>query len=314
MVEEKEITVNVKKYDKEKGEYWKSYKVQADRYTQMTEVLRKIKTEQDPTLSYRASCHMAVCGSCSMKINGEPRLACKTMAFTAINEKNEVNLESMDYYQEVRDLIPDMDTFYDRMYKVEPRLYADQTVISGENDERMTPSEQKEVWKFEECIWCGLCVSACPSVKEDEKFLGPAAHAKGYRFMADGRDTKKEERIGILMDSAWRCTSCYMCYEVCPQDVQPVIAIKKTKAYVDEFPGTTELITMARKHDSTIAESIGESGKIKESKLYLKTFGYVAAMKDMMYMMKEGKIKYAMAKDTDVKNMDEIKKIMGDKK
>ncbi len=313
-MEEKEITVNIKKYNEKDGAFWKSYKVKADRYTQMTEVLRKIKTEQDPSLSYRASCHMAVCGSCAMKINGIPSLACKTMAFKAMNDKNEINLESMDYYKEVRDLIPDIDTFYDRMYTVMPRLYADEEVIEDKAEQRMLPEEQKEVWQFQGCIYCGLCVSACPSVKADEKFLGPAAHAKGYRYIADDRDTKKEERINTLMDSAWRCTSCYMCYEVCPQDVQPVIAIKKTKSYLDDYKGNeTDVIKMARKHDNAISEIINNTGKIKESSLYLKTFGFGEAMKDSIYMLKEGKIKYAFAKDKDVKNIDEIKKIMGDK-
>jgi len=116
------------------------------------------------------------------------------------------------------------------------------------------------------------------------------------------------------MDSAWRCTSCYMCYEVCPQDVQPVIAIKKTKSYLDDYKGNeTDVIKMARKHDNAISEIINNTGKIKESSLYLKTFGFGEAMKDSIYMLKEGKIKYAFAKDKDVKNIDEIKKIMGDK-
>jgi len=138
-MEEKEITVNVKKYNEKDGAFWKSYKLSVDKYTQMTEVLRRIKSEQDPSLAYRASCHMAVCGSCSMKINGVPSLACRTIALQATDEKNEINLESMDYYPGVRDLITDIDVFYDKMYKVMPRLVADNSVLSGENEQRMTP-------------------------------------------------------------------------------------------------------------------------------------------------------------------------------
>ncbi len=313
-MEEKEITVNVKKYNEKDGAFWKSYKLSVDKYTQMTEVLRRIKSEQDPSLAYRASCHMAVCGSCSMKINGVPSLACRTMALQATDEKNEINLESMDYYPGVRDLITDIDVFYDKIYKVMPRLIADDSVLSGENEQRMTPEDQTEVWKFQECIYCGLCVSACPSVKEDEKFLGPAAHAKGFRFVDDERDTKRQERLDLLMDSAYRCTSCYMCYEVCPQDVQPVIAIKKTKNYLDDYKGNTEITIMARKHDDAIENLIETTGKIKESSLYLKTFGFGEAMKDAVDMLKSGKFKYAFEKDSKVKDMDEIKKLMGEKK
>lgn len=313
-MEEKEITVNIKKYNDKDGAFWKSYKLKADKYTQMTEVLRRIKSEQDPTLAYRASCHMAVCGSCSMKINGVPSLACRTIALQAVDEKNEINVESMDYYPGVRDLITDIDGFYDKIYKVMPRLIADESVLMGENEQRMTPENQTEVWKFQECIYCGLCVSACPSVKEDEKFLGPAAHAKGFRFIDDVRDTKKQERIDLLMDSAYRCTSCYMCYEVCPQDVQPVIAIKKTKNYLDQSRGDTPVTIMARKHDDTIVNLIETTGKIKESTLFLKTFGFGEAMRDAIDMLKSGKFKYAFEKDSNVKNMNEIKKMMGDKK
>ena len=313
-MEEKEITVNIKKYNDKDGAFWKSYKLKADKYTQMTEVLRRIKSEQDPSLAYRASCHMAVCGSCSMKINGAPSLACRTIALQAVNEKNEINVESMDYYPGVRDLITDIDGFYDKIYKVMPRLIADESVLMGENEQRMTPEDQTEVWKFQECIYCGLCVSACPSVKEDEKFLGPAAHAKGFRFIDDERDTKKQERIELLMDSAYRCTSCYMCYEVCPQDVQPVIAIKKTKNYLDQYKGDTPVTVMARKHDDTIVNLIETTGKIKESTLFLKTFGFGEAMRDAVDMLKTGKFKYAFEKDSKVKNMSEIKNMMGEKK
>ncbi|MCL4453227.1 succinate dehydrogenase/fumarate reductase iron-sulfur subunit [Ferroplasma sp.] len=313
-MEEKEITVNIKKYNDKDGAFWKSYKLKADKYTQMTEVLRRIKSEQDPSLAYRASCHMAVCGSCSMKINGIPSLACRTIALQAVDEKNEINVESMDYYPGVRDLITDIDVFYDKMYKVMPRLIADESVLMGENEQRMTPENQTEVWKFQECIYCGLCVSACPSVKEDEQFLGPAAHAKGFRFIDDVRDTKKSERLDLLMDSAYRCTSCYMCYEVCPQDVQPVIAIKKTKNYLDQYKGNTPITIMARKHDDTVENLIETTGKIKESTLFLKTFGFGEAMRDAIDMLKSGKFKYAFEKDSNVKNMNEIKNMMGEKK
>ncbi len=313
-MEEKEITVNIKKYNEKDGAFWKSYKLSVDKYTQMTEVLRRIKSEQDPSLAYRASCHMAVCGSCSMKINGIPSLACRTMALQSADEKNELNVESMDYYPGVRDLITDIDVFYDKIYQVIPRLIPDDSIVSGEGEQRMTPEDQTEVWKFQECIYCGLCVSACPSVKEDEKFLGPAAHAKGFRFVDDDRDTKKQERLDLLMDSAFRCTSCYMCYEVCPQDVQPVIAIKKTRNYLDDYKGDTPVTVMARKHDDAVEDLIETTGKIKESSLYLKTFGFGEAMKDAVNMFKSGKFKYAFEKDSNVKNMEEIKKLMGEKK
>jgi succinate dehydrogenase / fumarate reductase iron-sulfur subunit len=74
-----EVTLKVRRYSKEKGGWWQEYKLNVDKFTTVVEALRRVKTEQDPSLSFRASCHMGVCGSCGMKINGKPKLACKTL-------------------------------------------------------------------------------------------------------------------------------------------------------------------------------------------------------------------------------------------
>ncbi|MQL55884.1 succinate dehydrogenase/fumarate reductase iron-sulfur subunit [Acidianus ambivalens] len=311
--EEKEIVVKIKRFSKEKGSWWQEYKLKVDRFTQMTEVLRRIKTEQDPTLAYRASCHMAVCGSCGMKINGEPRLACKTLALDMVKKygKNEIAIEPMDFFPVIKDLIVDWTDFYNRMFKVKPRLYPSKEVLEGKAEHRLKPEDQRELWKFEQCIWCGLCVSACPSVKNDPEFLGPAAHAKGYRFLADPRDTIFDERLKILIDSAWRCTYCYQCFNVCPRDIEPVTTIKKTRAYTKFLSEKTPVALTGEKHADSIAKSIEETGKIEEAKVYISTYGLLTAITDMIYAMQNGKLKYALVTQKKVKNMEQIRKIIG---
>ncbi len=310
--EEKEIVVKIKRFSKEKGNWWQEYKLKVDRFTQMTEVLRRIKTEQDPTLAYRASCHMAVCGSCGMKINGEPRLACKTLALDIVKKygKNEITIEPMDYFPVIKDLVVDWTDFYNRMFKVKPRLYPSKEVLEGKAEHRLKPEDQRELWKFEQCIWCGLCVSACPSVRVDPEFLGPAAHAKGYRFLADPRDTITEERLKILIDSAWRCTYCYQCFNVCPRDIEPVTTIKKTRAYTKLVKDKTPVALTGEKHAEAIAQSIEDTGKIEEAKVYISTYGLLTAITDMIYAMQNGKLKYALIAEKKVKNIDQIRKIM----
>jgi succinate dehydrogenase / fumarate reductase iron-sulfur subunit len=311
---EQEIIVKIKRFNKEKGNYWQEYKVNVDRFTQMTEVLRRIKTEQDPSLAYRASCHMAVCGSCGMKINGEPRLACKTLALDIVKKygSNTITLEPMDYFQPIKDLVVELDDFYNRMFKVKPRLYPDKEVLEGKAEQRLKPEDQRELWKFEQCIWCGLCVSGCPSVRNDPEFLGPAAHAKGYRFLADPRDTIYEERLKILIDSSWRCTYCYQCFNVCPRDVEPVTTIKKTRAHTRFLKDKTKVAETGEKHIEAIEESIKETGMIKEAEVYLKTYGVLESLTDLIYAFENGKLKYAFVKEMKVKNIDQIRKIMGE--
>ena len=311
-IEEAEVIFKIKRYSPEKGSYWQEYKLKVDRFTQVVEALRRIKVEQDPTLAFRAACHMAVCGSCGMKINGEPRLACKTNVFEMIKKygSNVITIEPMDYFKPVKDLIVDMDDFYQRMYKVEPRLHPHKDVLEGKAEHRLKPEDQRELWKFAQCIWCGLCVSACPVVAIDPLFLGPAPHAKGYRFLADPRDTITEERLKILSDSAWRCTYCYMCYEVCPRDVEPVTAIKKTRAYTKFAKEKTPVMTTGEKHIEAIHDSLMEIGKLDEAKVYLKTYGLLNSVKDFIFLFQSGKVKYALVKEKPVENISEIRKIL----
>lgn len=310
--EEVEVIIKVKRFSPEKGNWWQEYKLRVDRFTQFTEALRRIKTEQDPTLAYRASCHMAVCGSCGMKINGEPRLACKTLVLDMVKkyESNVITIEPMDYFKPIKDLIVDLDDFYQRMYKVKPRLYPSEQVLKGEAEHRLKPEDQRMLWKFAQCIWCGLCVSSCPSVRNDPEFLGPAAHAKGFRFLADPRDTITEEREKILLDSAWRCTYCYMCYNVCPRDVEPVTAIKKTRAYTKIAKVKTPVIETGEKHTEAVFNSIFESGKIEEAKVYLSTYGLIGSLRDMIFLLKSGKLNYALIKEKPVENITEVRKIL----
>ncbi|AOL17055.1 succinate dehydrogenase [Sulfolobus sp. A20] len=315
-LQEQEVVFKVKRFSPEKGDWWSEYKIKVDRFTQFTEALRRIKSEQDSTLSYRASCHMAVCGSCGMKINGEPRLACKTLVLDIVKKYNNnvITIEPMDYFKPIKDLVVDWDEFYDRMFKVKPRLYPSKEVLEEKAEHRLKPEDQKELWKFAQCIWCGLCVSACPAVRIDSEFLGPAAHAKGYRFLADPRDTITDERMKILIDSSWRCTYCYQCFNVCPRDIEPVTAIKKTRSFTKNYSDKSEVAKRGEKHVEAIYDSIKQTGKLLEGMVYLKTYGLIQSLTDLIYMSKTGKLKYALVQEKNVQNINEIKKILGGEK
>jgi succinate dehydrogenase / fumarate reductase iron-sulfur subunit len=311
-LQEAEVVFRVKRYSKEKGDYWQEYKLKVDRFTQVTEALRRIKVEQDPSLAYRASCHMAVCGSCGMKINGEPRLACKTLVLDVVKKfgTNVITLEPMDRFPIVKDLVVDMTEFYDRMERVKPRLYPSKEVLEYKAEHRLKPEDQRLLWKFAQCIWCGLCVSACPAVREDPLFLGPAAHAKGFRFLRDPRDTITDERVKVLADSAWRCTYCYMCYHVCPRDIEPVTAIKKTRALLKSVKPMGPAQEVGHKHSEAVYESIYTYGKINEGVVYVKTYGLIRSLIDMTYAFRAGKAKYALEKVEPVKEIEQVRELM----
>ena len=74
----KEITVKVYRYDPEKDTepHFEIFTVNVNEGARVLHVLHAIHDQLDPTLAYRYSCGSGQCGSCAVRVNGEPVLAC----------------------------------------------------------------------------------------------------------------------------------------------------------------------------------------------------------------------------------------------
>ncbi|MEM0202365.1 MAG: succinate dehydrogenase iron-sulfur subunit [Archaeoglobaceae archaeon] len=204
--------------------YWQSFEVPVKRGMTVLDALFYIRENIDPTLAFRASCRMGICGSCAVKINGKPRLACETQISKF---KKEIKVEPLDNFAVIRDLVTEFEGFFVKHKKVKPYLIAE---ADYENPvERLqTPQELKRYYIFSLCIKCGACVSVCPASATLEGYLGPAALVAAYRFNADSRDEGKEERLRIASESigVWRCHSAMECSEVCPKQIEPAKAVQ----------------------------------------------------------------------------------------
>ncbi len=91
-----------------------------------------------------------------------------------------------------------------------------------------SPEEREKLDGLYECILCACCSTSCPSFWwNPDKFLGPAALLQAYRFLADSRDTKTQERLASLDDpfSVFRCRGIMNCVNVCPKGLNPTKAI-----------------------------------------------------------------------------------------
>jgi succinate dehydrogenase / fumarate reductase iron-sulfur subunit len=142
------------------------------------------------------------------------------------------------------------------------------------------------------CIMCGCCVSECNSMESDPEFLGPAALAKGMRFVGDARDRADVERLNELNSEhgIWDCTRCYFCNERCPKGVDPRDAIAKLgaesiKQGVDH--------DMGAKHAKWFVHSAKTTGWLRETELVPKTQGVVSAIKQTKFaigLFKRGKV------------------------
>ena len=184
----------------------------------------------DSSLTFRHSCRQAVCGSDAMFVNGKQRLCCKTQ----LSELEEpVRIEPLPHAEVVKDLVVDMEHFYDQMEAVEPYFQATDLPDGELDEQRQTPENREKIKTSTRCIWCGACMSSCNVAAGDNEYLGPAAINKAYRFTMDEREGEemKQQRLKILEQEhgVWRCQTQFSCTDVCPKDIPLTEHIQELK-------------------------------------------------------------------------------------
>lgn len=206
---DKHLTLRIKRTtrtaDSESArEYWQEFHVSISQDAYVLDAL-EAAWNQDSSLLFRHSCHHASCGSCGMRIQGRERLACITPAFEVARD-GVLTLEPLRNFTVIADLVVDMSPLAQKLQGVGAH------VLTG----RVTG------WhRFETCIECGLCISACPIAVTSVSYLGPAVLAAAARNM-----DIPEVRAQVESEhGVWRCHSAFECTEVCPADVQPASAI-----------------------------------------------------------------------------------------
>jgi len=205
-----------------------SYEIAVDPDWKVLDAVNYIKDEVDGTLSHRWSCRMAVCGSCGMMVNGEPRLTCKD---SVSQYGDTVEITPLSNFPVIRDLVVDMDGFMDKFKKVKPWIIRAKELAAEDGPVRQSPEELEEFKQFSMCINCMLCYSACPVVSNEPEFLGPAAIALGHRYNVDSRDEGASERNAIFRGegTVFSCSFANECSEVCPKNVDPAAAVNQAK-------------------------------------------------------------------------------------
>jgi fumarate reductase iron-sulfur subunit len=234
----REISVEVLRYRPESDSepVFQSYTVPCEKEWVVLDALNYIKDNLDRTLSYRWSCHMAVCGSCGMVINEKPMLACK--AFLR-DFPDKIRVEPLHNFPVERDLVVVLDDFMDKMKVVKPYLIPREPVSTTDGTFKQTSTQLKKFKPYSMCINCLACYSVCPQYALNEGFAGPAALALAHRYNMDSRDQGRSAREDVVAsnEGIWECTFVGACSEVCPKSVDPAAAIQQTKiaSTVDYF-------------------------------------------------------------------------------
>lgn len=223
-----QVTVKIRRFnpEKDKRPYWAEYRLMAAPADRVLDLLHQIKWEHDGTLALRRSCAHGICGSDAMLINGVNRLACKVL----VKELGHtISVEPIRGLPVLKDLIVDMEPFFDSYKAVLPYLINDDPIPPGE---RLQSPEERAVFdETTKCILCAACTTSCPVFWTNGRYIGPAAIVNAHRFIFDSRDQGAAERLEILNQSngLWRCRTAYNCTEACPRDIPVTRAIEEVK-------------------------------------------------------------------------------------
>jgi len=292
-----EYTLRIRRYDPQSGEapYWDERTVEMGSKQSVLDAILKIKDDEDGSIGIRCSCQQAICGSCGVRMNGKPGLACNTHLQEAANRghgtgwnppegaeeaagegqrKEVITVEPMGNMPVIRDLIVDMDAVHwKKIERVTPWLINKQPVPEREY---IVPHENMvDVTQTMACIQCGACVSDCLSMEVDPLFIGPAALAKAYRFVGDPRDAQPLERLNDLAQDPhgiYDCTHCFNCIDACPKGVDPMSQIMRLRRKAGSDYGIVDP-NNGHRHEQAFVTLVGEYGLLNEAELLPRSYG-----------------------------------------
>lgn len=224
-----QVQLRIQRYNPEVDTkpYFADYTVDVEPTDRVLDALNQVKWHHDGTLTYRRSCAHGVCGSDSMRINGRNRLACKILV-RDLGER--ITIEPMLGFTVIKDLVIDMEPFYESYRKVIPYLVNEETPPA--NGERLqSPADREAYDDTTKCILCAACTTACPITWTNEDWVGPAAIVNAHRFIYDSRDMGSEARLEVLNEKSgvWRCRTIFNCTDACPRGIKVTRAIEQVK-------------------------------------------------------------------------------------
>jgi succinate dehydrogenase / fumarate reductase iron-sulfur subunit len=224
------ITLKIFRYNPEVDRtfHYETYTLEGEETDRVLDLLEKVKGYNDGTLSFRRSCAHGVCGSDALRINGRNMLACKTLVRDV---GYNITVEPVLGLKVVKDLIVDMDPFFNNYKKILP-WFVNDSPLPADGKERLQSIEQRA--RFDDttkCILCACCTTSCPSFWASDRYLGPAAFVTAHRFIFDSRDESAAERLHIVAetDGTARCHTVFNCTEACPREIEITKAIGEVK-------------------------------------------------------------------------------------
>lgn len=230
------VRLRVRRFNPEKDQepWWGEYTLEEVSPTDsVLDLLHRVKWTIDGTLALRRSCAHGICGSDAMRINGANALACKVLVARLANGQDDVKIqvEPMLGLPVLKDLVVDMEPFFDHYRSVMPYFINDEAPPEDGRERLQSPANRAKFDDTTKCILCAACTTACPSFWADGRYVGPAAIVQAHRFIYDSRDQAYEDRLNIMAEQfgVWRCRTIFNCTNACPREIEVTKAIAEVK-------------------------------------------------------------------------------------
>jgi succinate dehydrogenase / fumarate reductase, iron-sulfur subunit len=231
-----QVQLRVRRFNPEKQPkpWWGDYSLDnVSPNDSVLDLLHRVKWTIDGTLSLRRSCAHGVCGSDAMRINGVNALACKMLVARLADGRDsvKVQVEPILGLRVLKDLIVDMEPFFDHFRSVLPYFINNQPAPANGRERLQSPEDRARFDDTTKCILCAACTTSCPSFWANDRYVGPAAIVQAHRFIFDSRDEGFQERLDVVGDTfgVWRCRTIFNCTNACPREIEVTKAIAEVK-------------------------------------------------------------------------------------
>jgi succinate dehydrogenase / fumarate reductase, iron-sulfur subunit len=229
------VPLQIFRYKPDQPSRYDTFTVEIPDTAHVIDAIDVVWAVHDPTFTFRRACHHSSCGSCAIRINGVEKLPCVTRVTDVWDGHTPVRLDPLRNFPVVSDLVVDVSSFFQRLSAADMSITCEEeaflpvTVDSfavAELEPKVVelPENFSRFNRFEQCIECGICMSACPTMAADDRFLGPASLAAVYQARNKTDDPARVAHLLRLADGehgVWRCHSAFECTESCPQAVDP---------------------------------------------------------------------------------------------
>src|SRR5271168_1845237 len=237
-----DFTIRMRRYDPESGEapYWDEHTVKLAPHRSVLEAILQARDRFDGSIGIRCSCRQAICGSCGVRVNGEPALACHTHLDAAMAAATDgvIEIEPMGNMPVIKDLIVDMDE------------------VHWKKVQRVTP------WLINK-----------QPIPEREYLV--SHDAKVYRFVGDPRDDQQRERLNDLAQDPqgiFDCTHCFKCVDACPKGVNPMGQIMRLRRIAIDDQHIVD-VNNGERHEAAFTGLIKDNGLLWEAELLPRSYG-----------------------------------------